>query len=106
MEAYRVADLERRLTTLKAQLEESQRVTKAMAKRRAIALARVENIRARRAQAWANMPCDYLDAELERESAQQEQLMVYAEENFMWALARESKVCEEICKVIQRAYEY
>lgn len=106
MEAYRQAELERRLATLKAQLREAQRVVKAMESRRQSALRRVEQSRAAKAHAWENMPCDYLDAELERQHQSDEQMMLVAEENFMWALSREASVCATICKEIQSAYEH
>lgn len=105
MEAYRQAELEARLVTLKAQLREAQRVTKAMDTRRASALRRAEQSRAAKAHAWANMPCDYLDAELEREAQASEQYLLVAEENYMWSLQREASVCAHICKAIQQAYE-
>lgn len=106
MEAYRQADLERKLATLKAQLREAQRVTKAMDSRRQSALRRVEQSRAAKAHAWENMPCDYFDAELERQSQADEQLMLVAEENYVWALSCEASVCASICKEIQSAYEH
>lgn len=76
-----------------------------MDKRRAVALQRVDNARKQRAEAWIQMPCDYLDHELERQYAGAVQLLALADENYLWALAKEEKVCAAIRKAVQEAYE-